>query len=403
MLLWTILKVALRSLVTNKLRLALTMLGIIIGVGAVIAMLALGEGAQQSVLDRFRAMGTNLLILRPNWSHSGGVAQDQPQRLYIDDWKAIEAMDQYVAAAAPEAYERVQARRGNKNSRLMVLGTTPPYFFVRNFQLTSGRMFTEEELARHDNVCVIGSQVVTDLFEDADPIQQVIYLGSRRLTVIGVTAPKGDQGWFSPDNQVFAPLTTVMDEIIGQDYLDTINITCRNAAIIPEAKAAITDLMRRRHRLRPDQESDFRLDSQAELLGEVQKATDIFKLLLGGIAGVSLLVGGIGIMNIMLVTVTERTREIGVRKALGARQRDIMTQFLIESIVIACMGGGLGIGLGWGIAKVFNEFNQSFQTIITASSIILAVSCSSAIGLVFGLYPARRAARLDPIEALRHE
>lgn len=405
MLIWTILRVALRSLLINKMRLFLTMLGIIIGVGAVIAMLALAEGAQRSVLERFDNMGVNLLTIRPNWGRRGSFATGDAQTLTLDDWRAVEQqMADYVRHVAPEAWDGVTARRGNRSSRIQVSGSTPSYFYVRNFTVADGRVFTDQEVAQQANVCVIGPKVVEDLFQGEDPINQEIYLGRRRMTVIGVTEPKGDQGWFNPDNQAFAPLTTVMNEIIGQTYLDAINVACVDRDLINECQAGLMALMERRKGAPPPgAEPLFRVDSMAQLQAEVETATGVFKLLLGGIAGISLLVGGIGIMNIMLVTVTERTREIGVRKALGARRRDILSQFLIEAVFIACVGGGLGIALGWGVAHVFNNFVEQFKTVVTADSILMAVSCSTAIGLVFGIYPAQRAAKLDPIEALRHE
>ncbi|MBN1477518.1 ABC transporter permease [Candidatus Sumerlaeota bacterium] len=396
MILGNVIRVALRSLFANKLRMALTMLGIIIGVGAVIAMLALGTGAREAAVARFEAMGTNLLTLRNQWGRA------RRQFLSIQEWHVIEGYTQYVEMVAPEAFSSVRVRAGSNNQDGRISGTTPEYFIVRNVEVEFGRPFDQLEYLQNADVCVIGSQVAEDLFGGQDPINQSIYAGTRRLRVIGVARAKGE-GWQSPDEWIFAPLGTVMNRIIGQDYLDNIHIRCRSYGIIPEAQAALTDLMRRTRGLTPDEEDNFRFFSPTEIIEEIKQSVAIFQALLGGVAALSLLVGGIGIMNIMLVTVTERTREIGIRKALGARRRDILVQFLIESIVVSVAGGALGILLGWGIASALDHFVEQFDTMITAGSIILAVTCSTAIGLIFGIYPARSAAQLDPIEALRHE
>jgi putative ABC transport system permease protein len=281
-------------------------------------------------------------------------------------------------------------------------GTTPDYFTVRNVQVESGRPFTVQEFLQSADVCVIGAQVAEDLFEGQDPVDQSLYVGNRRLRVVGVARERGE-GWSSPDTMVIGPLATVMDRIMGQEFLDRVHIRCRSHEIVPEAQAALTDLMRRRRGLTPQEEDNFRFFALTELIESIEQQIAIFKALLGGVAAVSLLVGGIGIMNIMLVTVTERTREIGVRKALGAKRRHILLQFLIESVVVACVGGALGIAAGFGVAELFTRFSEQFTPLVTANSIVLAVSCSTAVGLVFGIYPARRAARLDPIEALRSE
>jgi putative ABC transport system permease protein len=396
MLLLTVFRVALRSLAANKLRMVLTMLGVIMGVAAVIAMLAIGEGAQAETLNRFEQMGSNLLIL----GNDRGRARRQ--QLTETEWRAIAELSEYVDSTAPEANANLKARQENRSADARIIGTTPAYFSVRNVPLASGRPFTEEEVARAADVCVLGWSVAQDLFQGEEAVNRVIYLGPRRTTVVGVAEEKGT-GWSSQDTMVMSPHTTVMNRLSGNDHFDRIHISCATHEIVGEAQAMITDLLRRRRGLTPEEENNFRFFAVSELIDQIEQSTAIFKALLGGVAAVSLLVGGIGIMNIMLVTVTERTREIGIRKALGARRRDIMLQFLIESVVVACVGGGLGIALGWGVSELFDRFVEAFNTLITPDSIILAASCSTAIGLVFGVYPARRAALLDPIEALRYE
>ncbi len=397
MILGNILRVALRSLVTNKMRLFLTMLGIIIGVGAVIAMVALGEGARVAAVRRFEEMGTNLISLHNNWGRA------RRQLLSIAEWRVIEGFSpEYVDMVAPEAWRTVQVRHESNNREARVLGTTADYFTVCNVEVETGRPLTPAECQRGVSVCVIGAQIVEDLFDGRDPLGQSLYAADRRLRVVGVAKAKGE-GWRSPDEIIYAPLNLVMNRIIGQDFLDAINIRCPNHRIIPEAQAALTDLMRRTRGLTDLEEDNFRFFSPTEIIEQIEEQIRIFQLLLGGVAALSLLVGGIGIMNIMLVTVTERTREIGIRKALGARRRDILVQFLIEAIVVSISGGLLGIALGWGLAAGLGRVFEAFAPVITTWSVVLAVSCATAIGLIFGIYPARRAARLDPIEALRHE
>jgi putative ABC transport system permease protein len=395
-ILGNILRVALRSLGANKTRMMLTMLGIIIGVAAVIAMLALGEGAREETLSRFRSMGANLLMLGNRWGSA------RRQFLSVDEWHAVEELGEYVESTAPEVYRTVQGKHLENTMEVRATGTSPSYFTVRNVEIEFGRPFDEREFYQQADVCVIGAEVAAQLFPLMNPMNQPIYVGGRRLVVVGVAKARG-QGWASPDERVIAPLGTVMDRIMGQPYLDNVHIAVHSHDLVQEAEAAVRDLMRRRRALTPEEEDNFRFFNLAELIDRIEGQIAIFKALLGGVAAISLLVGGIGIMNIMLVTVTERTREIGIRKALGARRSHIMLQFLIESVVVACAGGALGIALGWGVAAAFDRFVEAFHTLITANSVILAVSCSTAIGIIFGIYPARRAAHLDPIEALRHE
>ncbi|MBN1477517.1 ABC transporter permease [Candidatus Sumerlaeota bacterium] len=396
MILGNVLRVALRSMLLNRLRLFLTMLGIIIGVAAVIAMLALGEGARRATLERFERMGTNLLILGNHHGHS------RTQRLTVREWHAIEEMTQCVDRIVPEVNTTVQSKAGTNAVETRIIGSTPDYFIVRDLEVVRGRPFTEEEVRQSADVCVLGHQVAEDLFPLGDALWQRIFVGNRRVRVVGVAEEKGE-GFTSQDSMVMMPYTTVMNRLSGSTYLDRLHIRCRSHSIAPEAQAAIGALLRRLRGLTPEEEDNFRFFAVTELIESLEHSIALFKALLGGVAALSLLVGGIGIMNIMLVTVTERTREIGIRKALGARRRDILVQFLIESVVVAIIGGALGIALGWGIASALDRLVEQFDTIITLGSILLSVSCASAIGLIFGIYPARRAARLDPIEALRQE
>jgi putative ABC transport system permease protein len=396
-ILGNILRVAFQSLGANKMRLVLTMLGMIIGVAAVIAMLALGEGARSAAMKHFEQLGTNLLVMYNHWGRA------RRQMITLDEWRLIERQTEYVQMCAPAVRRQVPVRYGNENMQTNVLGTTPEYFPVRNTLVETGRIFDRTEVLQAADVCVIGAKVAEDLFKGAEPLHEEIYLADRRVQIIGVTKLRGGQDWYNPDDMVIVPLPTAMRRIVGQDFLDAVHITVPSHDLVAEAEAALTHVVRRHRQLTEEEENNFRIFSQTEILRQVEQQIGIFKALLGGVAAVSLLVGGIGIMNVMLVTVTERTREIGVRKALGARRRDILLQFLIESVVVACVGGALGIGVGFGIATLFRSFSENFDPLITANSIILAVSCSTAIGLIFGIYPARRAARLDPIEALRHE
>jgi ABC-type antimicrobial peptide transport system permease subunit len=395
-ILGNILRVAFRSLGANKMLLVLTMLGIIIGVAAVIAMLALGEGAREESLSRFREMGSNLLIL----GNSRGRARQQ--RLSTEEWHAIESLTEYVTLTAPEANTTVPVKHGNKTVESRIIGTTPAYFTVRNVPVALGQPFSDAEVHQIADVCVLGAKVAEDLFGDLDPIDSTVYLGRRRTQVIGVAKEKGE-GWSSQDSMVMAPLTTVMYRLAGQAHIDRIHISCHSHEIVQEAQAAVTDLLRRRRGLTLREENNFRFFAVTELIDQIEESAATFKALLGGVAAVSLLVGGIGIMNVMLVTVTERTREIGVRKALGARRRDILLQFLVESVVVACVGGVLGIAVSFGVAALFDRFSEQFSPLISGSSIVLAVAFSATVGLIFGIYPAHRASRLDPIEALRHE
>jgi putative ABC transport system permease protein len=401
MLFWVIVKVGIRSLMANKLRSLLAMLGIIIGVGAVISMLAIGSGAKKMVLSRISAMGTNLLVVRPSYSRSRGVAGDARQNLTLEDAQAlISAKD--VRRVAPVVGGGSQIKYLSRNTRSQVTGTSVTWFGIRDFQIDQGRYFTEQEVENSSRVAIIGSATAENLFGFNDPINEIIKVKGSNFTVIGVMKSKGDQGWFNPDDQVVVSYLVAMKQLFGLDYLREIDIQAEEGSDLTAIQKEVTEILRKRHRIAADGTLDFEIRNQADMIRTSTEITQTFTFLLGGIASISLIVGGIGIMNIMLVTVTERTREIGIRKAIGARRSSIMTQFLIESVVISGLGGLFGALVGVLGAMVMARYSP-FPSLVEWSSIVLAISFSGIVGVFFGWYPARRAAALDPIEALRYE
>jgi putative ABC transport system permease protein len=403
MLLWTILKTALKSLLAHKLRSFLAMLGIIIGVGAVIAVLALGAGARQQVLARISAMGTDLLVVRPGQSGSRGVMSGTQQNLTIEDGRAILREVPGVRQFAPVVRGNLQIKYLSKNTRTSVIGTTVPYFEIRNFELDRGRTFTELEAERMTRVAILGSATARDLFGDNDPLGEVIKIKGISFRVLGVLKSKGDQGWFNPDDQAIIPCSTAMKQLLGLTYVQEIDLHADDTTDLSGVQEQATEVLRKRHRLQPGAPDDFNVRNQAEILETASSAAESFTTLLAGIAFISLLVGGIGIMNIMLVTVTERTREIGIRKAIGAKDRDILRQFLIEAVALSGVGGLLGVAAGTGVARFIPDLTQFPSASVEPSSILLALVFSASVGIFFGFYPAWRAAMLNPIEALRYE
>jgi len=402
MLFWVIVKVGLKSLWANKLRSLLAMLGIIIGVGAVIAMLAMGAGAKGQVLSRISAMGSNLLIVRPGQARGMGVIVGANQRLTLDDAQAIADEIEGVLQLAPVVSGMQQIKYMNRNTRPNVTATSATYLPIRDFHVEKGRVFTEKEVESSARVVLIGPVTATNLFDQDDPLGETVKLKGINFEVIGVLKSKGDQGYFNPDDQAIIPYTVGMKQVLGQDYLREIDVQAVDGADLTKLQEDMTALLRKRHRIQEGQPNDFDIRNQADLIESVSEITNTFTILLGSVAGISLLVGGIGIMNIMLVSVTERTREIGIRKAIGARRRSIMMQFLIEAIIISCLGGLMGVGLGVAGARVIGAAT-AFVTEIELSSILLSLSFSAMVGIFFGWYPARRAAALSPIEALRYE
>ena len=404
MLLGEIIRVALEALRANKLRSLLTMLGIIIGVGAVITMVALGSGAQKSVQDRIQALGPTLLSIYPGQSFMRGVASDVRVSLTIDDDTALANNARYVTDVVPELSRNLQVQKGTQNINVNVVGTTPNYVPVKNYTVTAGRMFTAGDDAARRRFAVLGSAVPTMLNANAAAmIGQELLIRGIPFEIIGILSEKGSQGSFSnPDEQILIPLQTARYRIMGTDRLRSITVKVQDMSSMNLAMIDVERVLRRQHKIRPGQDNDFQIRNQTDILATLQQTTETFKYLLAGIAAVSLLVGGIGIMNIMLVSVTERTREIGVRKALGATRFNVMFQFLVEALVLCLVGGMIGVVIGTIGAVVLSKLAH-WNTLISPFAILLAFVFSAAVGLFFGIWPAKRAASLDPIVALRYE
>ena len=407
MLIGEIFRVALGALRANKLRSLLTMLGIVIGVGSVIAMIALGTGAQAAVKDRISALGTTLLTVTPGqmFGRGGVVSQGDRARLTMKDAVALEARGETMTAVQPEMSSNMQAQYLNKNTSTNVVGTTANYLMVRKVKLQAGRMFSSQEDQSKARVAVIGPEVVRNLGLDSPYaiLDEPIRIRGIQFIVIGVLESKGQASpWNNPDDQILIPLNTARFRVIGSDRIRSISVLAKSEGKIPDTMAEIQKILRREHKLRQGRPDDFTIRNQSDFLATFAETTVVFTYLLAGIAAVSLIVGGIGIMNIMLVSVTERTREIGVRKALGATKFNILFQFLIEAVVLCLLGGAIGILLGGGAATWLSRTFQ-WNTRISPDSIFLAFGFSAAIGVIFGVWPARRAAKLDPITALRYE
>ena len=406
MLLGEIISVALGALRANKLRSLLTMLGIVIGVGAVIAVVALGTGAQQAVKDRIAALGTTLLTVNPGQQRGMGVAiAGGQQRLTIDDANAVDERATTLLAVQPEMRSSQQVVYGNKNTNTQIIGTTPNYLEVRKYTLKVGKMFTAADNEGRQRVAVLGSAVVDNLGITTPEalIGETVRIRGTQFQIIGVLASKGQANAFqNPDDQVLVPIQTARFRVNGSDRLQSISALAETEEKIPDAMADIQRILRRQHRIRQGAPDDFQIRNQSDILTTTQETTQVMTYLLSGIAAVSLLVGGIGIMNIMLVSVTERTREIGIRKALGATRWNILLQFLIEAVVLCILGGVIGIALGAGGAVVMSQV-AGWTTRVSSTAIVMAFAFSAFVGVAFGVWPARRAAVLDPITALRYE
>ena len=403
MLLGETVAVAFQSIRANKLRSLLTMLGIVIGVGAVITMVALGSGAQKAVEERINALGANLLNVYAGQMRMGGVASDQRVSLTVDDAEALKRDAPLLSAVVPELSRNVQVKYGNQNINVSVVGSTANYATVRSYTMPYGRMFTEGDDRSRQRYAVLGSQVPEMLGTNpAAMIGQSVSIGGIPFEIIGILSEKGSQGFQNPDEQILIPLQTARFRVFGTDRLRTITVQVRDGTPLEQGMVDLERIMRREHKIRPGADNDFMIRNQREFLATQQAATQILTALLASIAAVSLMVGGIGIMNIMLVSVTERTREIGVRKALGATRINILLQFLIEALVLCVTGGTIGILLGVGAAVGLSKF-MHWNTLISPASILLAFGFSAGVGLFFGIWPARKAASLDPIVALRYE
>jgi putative ABC transport system permease protein len=395
-------RLALDSMRGNAFRSALTMLGVIIGVAAVIAMLALGRGAKAAVDAQLATLGADVLTVTTGMRWMGGVARDQ-QTLTMKDADALTEDATHIAAVVPEQSDRQQVKLGARNLNISVIGTLPEHARVNGYQVEYGHMFTAADNAARRRVAVLGGQLPEMLEVPASSlIGATITVKNMPFEVVGIYKQKGAFGYGNPDDDVYIPLDTSRFRVAGSDEVQTINAQVAPGHDLAAAMVEIERVLRRVHALAPGRDNDFTLLDRRQFLATQQETTQILGFLLAGIAGVSLVVGGIGIMNIMLVTVTERTREIGIRKAIGATRGNILRQFLVESVILCLAGGAAGVLLGIAVASALSRF-AGWQTAVTADSLLLAFGFSAGVGLLFGLWPARRAASLDPVEALRHE
>ncbi|MBE0614749.1 MAG: ABC transporter permease [Burkholderiales bacterium] len=404
------LRIALRALRVNKLRSSLTMLGIIIGVGAVITMIAVGGGAQARVEEQIKSLGSNLMIVIPGSTTSGGVrmGSSSAQTLTEDDAAAITREVDEVQVAAPVTRGSGQIVAGNSNWSTVIYGTTPDYLEARDWPVVSGRGFEPQEVSGAGKVAIIGQSVSKQLFGDADPVDQQVRIRKVPFTIVGMLDKKGQSMMGTDqDDVILVPLATARNRLFGNPQgklrrIHFMSIKVRDGHSMKDAENRIRELMRQRHKLQAGADDDFTIRNLTEILQAQEASSKVLSLLLAAVASVSLLVGGIGIMNIMLVSVTERTREIGLRMAVGARANDILKQFLVEAVTLSLIGGMLGIALGLGGSLAIGQF-AGWRTSLSGASVVLAVGFAAAIGIFFGFYPARKASRLLPIEALRYE
>jgi putative ABC transport system permease protein len=409
-MLFQALRIALRSLRVNKLRTALTMLGIMIGVGAVIAMVSVGAGAQARVAEQIQSLGSNLIIVLPGSRNTAGLRLGQGSQVTIteDDAVAIAREVPIVQAAAPASRGTAQVVYGNLNWSTSITGVTADFFEARDWMLESGRPILREDVDGATKVAVVGQTAAVNLFGDSDPLGEIIRIKKVPFTVVGVLTRKGQTTWGQDqDDVIVMPLSTAKKKVLGVSQANSrsvhaISIKVMAGEDMTEAEAQVRTLLRDRHRLQPYQEDDFWIRNLSEVLQTQEETSAVLTYLLAAIASVSLLVGGIGIMNIMLVSVTERTREIGLRMAVGARARDILTQFLVEAVTLSLIGGMVGIAIGIGGSNAIAYFAE-WRTVLALNAVVLAFGFAAAIGIFFGFYPARKASRLDPIEALRYE
>ncbi len=404
---------SLESLYANKLRSALTILGVVIGVAAVIAMLSIGKGAQQSITNQIESVGSNLVYVTPGSTNQSGVrsATGTAGNLTQLDANALVGLPG-VVNVVPELDGRAQLVYQGNNVNARVLGVTPEYQVMSNLTLADGTFFTQDNVVAHSPVVVLGNGIATTLFGDPlSAVGQNVTIRQTPYRVVGVLNSKGGTGFLNQDQQIFVPLTTAQTRLVGGTFfrggnvVSTINVQVDSPNNVKNVEAEITSVLEQRHNVTPGND-DFTITSQQDILGTITTVTNTLSIFLGGIAGISLMVGGIGIMNIMLTTVTERTHEIGLRKAIGARRADILLQFLVEAMTLSLLGGILGVLLGWGIAQAIGHINlggSNLTPVVSIDSVLLATLFSLAVGLFFGIYPAARASRLQPVEALRYE
>ncbi|HEY0074316.1 MAG TPA: ABC transporter permease [Abditibacteriaceae bacterium] len=399
---WSNIWVALQSLTTNKLRSALTVLGITIGVLSVILCTAVGNGVRQQILGQVQALGSNSIIVFPGQQKRGGVAIGTKPSMKPKDAAAIRKECSSIVAVSATLQRPAQIKFGNKNSTTNIICTEPDYLVIQNFRVESGRFLTERDVSSMRKVCVIGKTTAQDLFGNDVPLGKMIRIQGVAFRIIGIMALKGSAMFGNPDDQVYIPVTAGMKLVFGVDYVTQLNAQVGEVTKNDQAKQELEKTLRKMHRLKDGDEDDFTILSQAELLRSVNVIGTALTLLLAGIASISLVVGGIGIMNIMIVSVTERTREIGIRKAVGARNRDILFQFLIESMTVTLLGGTIGILAGLGISNLIASL-LGWSSIVSPFWIVASFASSTAIGVFFGIYPAYQASQLDPIEALRYQ
>lgn len=402
---------AFKALLANKMRSLLTMLGIIIGVGAVIVMVALGTGVKESITNSIASLGSNMLIVSPAATNNGGVrgAAGSNTKLKYDDAKAIKDRIKNIDYVSPSVASSYQIVNGRSNWNSSVQGVTPEYMAIRSLEVVSGSYISINDMDKRNRVAVLGATVATELFGTDNPVGSNIRINNAPYMVIGVLSKKGQSAMGQDqDDVVYIPLTTAQERLLGITHVQSINIQVSTPEKMTQVQSEVTNLLRSRHRIREGGDDDFKVNNLTSLMELVDQQTAMITALLGSIAAISLVVGGIGIMNIMMVSVTERTREIGIRKALGATFKAIMTQFLIESVVISVVGGFIGVIAAFGICFIINSLGlemsgSPFKTSITVLPIVVSFIFSVGIGLFFGIYPARKAAKLDPIEALRYE
>jgi putative ABC transport system permease protein len=395
------------ALLANKARSGLTILGIVIGIGSVIAMIAIGQGSQSTIQDSIQSLGSNLVLVMPGAQRGAGIQVSQgrgsAQTLTFADAQAIQQEINSVQAVAPELSGRYQITAKGTNTNTQVTGVTAAYPGVRNIQIAQGQFITDQNQISLAKVAVLGPTAVTDLFgESANPVGQTIRIKNINFTIVGITQTKGGTGFSNQDDMVFIPLSTAQQFLAGSNYVSTISVQAVDQNSMATMQQQITDLLLTRHNIANPQLADFNTMNQTDIIATASSITNTFTILLGSVAGISLIVGGIGIMNMMLTNVTERTREIGLRKAVGAKRKNINSQFLTEAVMLTFLGGIFGIIMGWLISYGVYKF-ANITTKVSLSSILLAFGVSAVIGIVFGYYPARRASKLNPIEALRYE
>ncbi len=405
MMIFTLFRVAIQSILNNKMRSLLTMLGIIIGVGAVIVMVAVGQGAQSRIEQQINNLGTNMIVVTPGASQQGGVSRGAGSfnRLRIEDADKLRREGQFLTSVSPVIMTFGHIVGGTGNWRAPVQGVSPDFFVIRDWPMASGRAFDTSDIRTSKRVAIIGQTVATNLFPDSDPVGQQIRLRQVPFEIIGVLGPKGQTATGNDqDDTILAPYTTVQNRLHGRQFIAQILVATASVNEIPQAQQDMRLILRESHRLGDWEEDDFTIRNQNDLAEAAKGTTEIMTILLAAIASISLLVGGIGIMNIMLVSVTERTREIGVRLAVGARGGQVLTQFLIESIVMSLLGGFFGLVLGVLGSELLGRA-MGWATVVSVGTVLLAIGFSATVGIFFGYYPARKAAALNPIEALRYE